>query len=80
LERSLSLLHSTIESTADGILVVDRQGRIATYNKKFAVMWQIPDSAIATGQDEQLLSAVADQLEAPEEYLGTSAGTLRPPG
>jgi len=80
LERSLSLLHSTIESTADGILVVDRQGRIATYNKKFAVMWQIPDSAIATGQDEQLLSAVADQLEAPEEYLGRVRELYAHPG
>ncbi|HVM60496.1 MAG TPA: CHASE sensor domain-containing protein [Verrucomicrobiae bacterium] len=69
LERSLSLLHSTIESTADGILVVDRQGRIATYNKKFATMWQIPESAIASGQDEQVLSTVLEQLKDPEEFI-----------
>ena len=30
LEKSLSLLKATVESTADGILVVDRNGRIET--------------------------------------------------
>jgi PAS domain S-box-containing protein len=69
LEHSLSLLHATIESTADGILVVDRQRRIATYNKKFAVMWHIPELAFDSGQDERLLSAVVDQLKEPEEFL-----------
>lgn len=70
LENSLSLVHATIESTADGILVVDRQGKTATYNKKFVAMWRIPESAIASGDDERLLTIVLDQLEEPEEFLG----------
>ena len=69
LERSLSLLHATVESTADGILVVDRQGRLATYNKKFAAMWRIPETAIASGSDEQLLTTMLDQVAAPEDFL-----------
>jgi PAS domain-containing protein len=36
LNHTLSLLEATIESTADGILVVDTQGRIVRYNQKFA--------------------------------------------
>ncbi|MCJ7643696.1 MAG: hypothetical protein MUP28_04360, partial [Candidatus Aminicenantes bacterium] len=39
LENSLSLLKATVESTADGILVVDKNGRIETSNKKFMEMW-----------------------------------------
>ena len=35
LQKSLSLLHSTIESTADGILVVDLAGKTVRYNHKF---------------------------------------------
>ncbi|MGZ4780083.1 MAG: PAS-domain containing protein, partial [Thermoanaerobaculia bacterium] len=42
LERSLSLLQSTLDSTADGILVVDTHGRIATFNRRFAEMWRLP--------------------------------------
>ena len=70
LENSLSLLHATVESTADGILVVDRQGKVVTYNKKFASMWQIPEAVLSSTDDAQLLAAVLDQLSDPEEFLG----------
>ncbi len=69
LERSLSLLHSTVESTGDGILVVDRQRKVATYNRKFVTMWQVPEAAIASGEDEEILRSVRDQLKEPEEEL-----------
>jgi signal transduction histidine kinase len=68
LENSLSLVHATVESTADGILVVDRQGKVATYNKKFMAMWHIPETIIASGDDNQLQAVVLDQLKAPEEF------------
>jgi PAS domain S-box-containing protein len=65
----LSLLRSTLDSTADGILVVDRHGRIATSNQQFATMWRIP-SAIAASQDDDLaLAFVLDQLVDPEAFL-----------
>ena len=47
LKKSLSLLHSTLESTADGILVVDRQGKIVRYNSKFMGLWRLPASVMA---------------------------------
>src|SRR2546427_4655286 len=36
LRETLSLLNATFESTADGILVIDLQGRIVSFNRKFA--------------------------------------------
>jgi len=69
LENSLSLLHATVESTADGILVVNRQGKIVTYNKKFAAMWRVPEAVLSSGDDEQLLAAILDQLSDPEGFL-----------
>ena len=69
LKKSLSLLHSTLESTADGILVVDLEGKIVRYNSKFMGMWRIPASVMATGDDRQALAFVLDQLQSPEAFL-----------
>ncbi|GAX42478.1 PAS/PAC sensor signal transduction histidine kinase [Tolypothrix sp. NIES-4075] len=42
LKTSLSLLHSTLESTSIGILAVNLKGEITYYNQKFMDMWQLP--------------------------------------
>ncbi len=62
LRDSDALLKSTIESTADGILVVDRGGQIALTNARFAEMWRIDETLIASGDDDQLLGYVVEQL------------------
>lgn len=68
-KRTLSLLSATLESTADGILVVNREGQIERYNQKFIQMWNIPDAVVESGDDEKALTHVLDQLEDPEEFL-----------
>lgn len=68
-ERALSLLRATLDSTADGILVVDLSGRIVGFNKKFLEMWRIPEAIIASRDDRAALAFVLDQLEDPEGFL-----------
>jgi len=68
LRHSVSLLTATLESTADGILVDDRQGRVKNFNRKFVTMWRVPDSILASGQIEQLVSYGMAQVRDPETF------------
>ncbi|MFZ3138904.1 MAG: PAS-domain containing protein [Thermodesulfovibrionales bacterium] len=65
----ISLLNATIESTADGILVVNRQGKIVSFNQKFMKIWHIPQQIVESRDDEQALSFVLDQLKNPDGFL-----------
>ena len=69
LSHSVSLLNSTLESTADGILVVDRSGRMVMFNNKFMEMWRIPADVMKTKDDNQALAFVLNQLSNPEEFM-----------
>lgn len=67
--KSMSLLEATLESTADGLLVVDVDGKIVSYNRKFVDMWRIPDAIVAARDDKRAISYVVDQLKSPETFL-----------
>jgi diguanylate cyclase (GGDEF)-like protein/PAS domain S-box-containing protein len=68
LEESLSLLEATLESTADGILVVDREGGIVSFNRKFLEMWRLPDHVVESRDDDAAITFVIDQLADPDQF------------
>lgn len=68
LEERDALLRATIESTADGILVVDAAGNVVYHNQRFLSMWRIPPELAGAG-DDALLNRVLDQLEDPDAFL-----------
>jgi PAS domain S-box-containing protein len=67
--RSLSLLRATLESTADGILVVDVTGKILSFNQKMSDMWGIPADIFASGDDERAINAALAKLSHPEDFM-----------
>ncbi|MDD5761928.1 MAG: PAS domain S-box protein [bacterium] len=69
LRKTLALLNATLDSTADGILVVDGAGKIATFNRRFLDMWRIPEEIVASRDDDRAISFVLEQLEFPERFL-----------
>ncbi|WP_414645523.1 putative bifunctional diguanylate cyclase/phosphodiesterase [Arthrobacter sp. LAR12-1-1.1] len=69
LREAMSLLSATLESTADGILVVSSEGEIAGVNNQFLTMWGIPREMLATGDDEAVMGFVLDQLREPAQFV-----------
>ena len=69
LRESQSLLQAALESTADGILVVDLQGNIVSINRRCSDMWHIPDQVLRERSDERALTFVLDQLTSPDQFI-----------
>jgi diguanylate cyclase (GGDEF)-like protein len=62
LRETSSLLNATLESTADGLLVVGSDRTVTSFNSQFAEMWRLPTNLVASRDDHRLLEHVADQL------------------
>ena len=78
LEHALSLLDATLEGVADGILVVDREGRAAHFNRRFARMWDLPESIRVTPGTDPLEFVLA-QLEDPQGFVQKDRALLSQP-
>jgi PAS domain S-box-containing protein len=69
LQGLISLLRATLDSTTDGILVVDRQGRISIWNRRFAEMWQMPPIILESRDDDRAIAFALDQLADPDAFI-----------
>ena len=77
--RSFSLLRATLESTADGILVVDLDGKILSFNQKMADMWDIPPEIFNSGDDQRAIGAALDKLVHPDDFMSKVMELYRHP-
>lgn len=68
LETSLSLMSSTLESTAIGIVSINFEGDILNYNQKFAEMWKIPESLIISKKCPRCKAFFESQLKDPDTF------------
>ena len=70
---TVSVLKSTLESTADGILVVDLAGSIVSHNRRFEEIWALPPALIAANTDaagrRRLVQHVQKQLVNAETFV-----------
>lgn len=69
LQQTQALLRATLDSTADGILVVNLAGKMVSFNQKFVEMWCMPESILASQDNNQALAFVLEQLTDPEAFL-----------
>jgi PAS domain S-box-containing protein len=64
-----SLLEATLDATIDGILVVDRNGRMTSYNQRFGEMWDIPPQVLANRDDKEAIRYVLDRVVDPALFV-----------
>jgi two-component system sensor histidine kinase/response regulator len=69
LQKVRGVVSAALISTADGILMVDHSGRVVAFNRRFAELWRIPDSVLASQDDNQALACVMGQLKDPQAFL-----------
>lgn len=67
-DRQAALME-IIETSPDGILVVDRAGQMTLYNRRFTLMWGIPEGVARSGSDSRALGVVLDKLADPDAFL-----------
>jgi PAS domain S-box-containing protein len=88
IQQSISRLHAALESTADGILVVDLEGRIVDFNRQFLSLWGVPPELIAEGRKEDLISSfnhhhamqtILNQLKDPAAFVASVQEIYRSP-
>lgn len=80
LQHSISLLNATLNSTADGILVVSRDGKVSGCNRRFAKLWHLQFESAVGWTDAELLSSVIDQLQDPDEFTAKVKALYSDPG
>lgn len=68
LERTVSLLHATLDATADGILVVGQSGSVVEYNERLVSMWKLAPSALKPHRASVVFEEIRDQLQDPEGF------------
>jgi PAS domain S-box-containing protein len=70
-DQQTQIIRTTLESTADGILVMNSQGKVLTYNQKFVEMWRIPEAVLAASNGEAMRLNCLGQLKHAEQFLAS---------
>jgi PAS domain-containing protein len=71
LQRLLAIIDTVLESTADGILVVDQQGNLVNFNQRLVAMWNLPDAVTESRLTEEIMGWMMRQLKIPDVLLRT---------
>ena len=69
LANSVAMMRATLESTTDGILVTDEEGKITSYNNKYVEMWRIPREVMERADGRKLRELASTQFPDREAFL-----------
>lgn len=63
-----NILTTQIESSPNGILVVDPERNVVLFNRRFRELWKIPEEIIATRIDDAILKTGTLQVKDPQKF------------
>ena len=69
LTTALAIMHATLESTTDAILVTDEANYVREFNEKYVKFWGIPPHMMVTAHAGELWNYISPQLKDPAAYL-----------
>jgi PAS domain S-box-containing protein len=71
------ILSTQLDTSLDGIQVVDVLGRTISSNQRFADMWGIPSDVIESETEQHLLQRMIEKVVQPEEFERTRKQILK---
>lgn len=69
LATALAMMHATLESTTDAILVTDEANYVREFNEKYVKFWGIPPHIMISAHVSELWKYISPQLKDPAGYL-----------
>ncbi|HEV2695559.1 MAG TPA: ATP-binding protein [Verrucomicrobiae bacterium] len=69
LADSLAIMQATLGATTDGILVINGNHKVVTYNEQFAKMWQIPREVLEANDENIRRKFTSEQCVNPAEFI-----------
>ena len=67
--KTLTLLKAQQDAAIDGILVIDENRKVLSYNRRFIQLWGIPAEIAALGEDAPLIGHVVSNLSDVPSFL-----------
>lgn len=79
LAYSISLTKAALNSTTDGILIINSQQKVSGYNQKFMDLWKVTEKELETGDRTFIAKLLAQYLKNPNQILDKIALLYKTP-
>jgi diguanylate cyclase (GGDEF)-like protein len=79
LESRLAEMRATLESTGDAILVLDQEGKVRNFNRRFTELWNVPAALQDNPDEAKLLALMAQATQDAAVYAAGLQAILQSP-
>ena len=69
IRRALMVMRATLESTVDGILVTDDQGKITAFNERYIDIWNVPRESVQASPASHLWKLASHNFVEPQPFM-----------
>jgi PAS domain S-box-containing protein len=73
LAEALVIMRATLDSTTDGILVTDEEGKVTDFNDKYLDMWKIPREVLEGGTAGDVRDVASRNFADPQRFFARIA-------